>query len=54
MNPEESVARGTALRCAALSPLFKVREFSVTDITPYPIRVSWKYTGSDAMQVDTE
>lgn len=54
VNPEESVARGTALRCAALSPLFKVREFNVTDITPYPIRVSWKYTGTDAMQVDTD
>jgi len=54
VNPEESVARGSALRCAALSPLFKVRDFNVTDVTPYPIRVSWKYTGNDSMQVDTD
>jgi len=42
LNQEESVARGCALQCAILSPIFKVREFSLTDIQPYPIRVTWE------------
>jgi len=41
-NAEESVARGCALQCAILSPVFKVREFAVTDITPAPVRLVWK------------
>jgi molecular chaperone DnaK (HSP70) len=50
LNFEEAVARGCALQCAMLSPVFKVREFSVTDINPYPIKLSWK--SSDQMEVD--
>lgn len=41
LNQEESVARGCALQCAILSPIFKVREFSLTDLQPYPIKVTW-------------
>ncbi|KAG1660796.1 Heat shock protein [Nymphon striatum] len=41
LNLDEAVARGCALQCAILSPTFKVREFSVTDIQPYPISLSW-------------
>lgn len=29
------------LQCAMLSPTFKVRDFSVTDIQPYPIKLKW-------------
>ena len=29
-------------QCAILSPVFKVREFAVTDITPAPVRLVWK------------
>jgi heat shock protein 4 len=41
LNQEESVARGAALQCAILSPIFKVRDFSITDLQPYPIRITW-------------
>jgi len=42
LNAEESVARGCALDCAILSPVFKVREFKIEDCTPYPIDLVWK------------
>ena len=41
LNADECVARGCALQAAMLSPMFKVREFSVTDYTHHPISVSW-------------
>jgi len=49
MNSEESVVRGCALQCAILSPLFKVREYAITDLTSYPIKVSWKSLKSGAV-----
>ena len=45
LNADECVARGCALQAAILSPLFKVREFGVTDYTHHPISVSWSGTG---------
>jgi molecular chaperone DnaK (HSP70) len=45
LNADESVSRGCALQCAILSPTFKVREFSVTDIQPFPIKLSWQTEG---------
>jgi len=42
MNQDEAVARGCALQCAMLSPTFKVREFIVTDLQPYPLRLLWE------------
>ncbi|KAM9312889.1 heat shock 70 kDa protein 4 [Gastrophryne carolinensis] len=41
LNADEAVARGCALQCAILSPAFKVREFSITDLTPYSISLKW-------------
>ena len=41
LNQDEAVARGCALQCAMLSPAVRVREFSVTDIQPYPIKLTW-------------
>lgn len=41
LNADESVARGCALQCAILSPMFKVKEFSITDCVHLPVRVSW-------------
>lgn len=46
LNADESVSRGCALMCAILSPTFKVREFSVTDIQPFPIKLVWDNTGA--------
>ncbi|PKI84710.1 adenyl-nucleotide exchange factor sse1 [Malassezia vespertilionis] len=42
LNQDEANVRGDTLACAILSPVFRVREFSVHDISPYPIKVSWK------------
>merc|ERR1719312_750326 len=47
LNADEAVSRGCALQCAILSPTFKVREFSVTDIQPYPIKLVWKGASKD-------
>uniref|UniRef100_A0A671SYP3 Heat shock 70 kDa protein 4-like n=1 Tax=Sinocyclocheilus anshuiensis TaxID=1608454 RepID=A0A671SYP3_9TELE len=41
LNADEAVARGCALQCAILSPAFKVREFSITEVVPYPISLKW-------------
>lgn len=46
LNADEAVSRGCALMCAILSPTFKVREFSVTDIQPYPVKLVWDNQGS--------
>eukprot|EP01137_Pigoraptor_chileana_P004687 Opistho-2@46663 len=49
LNADEAVARGCALQCAIISPVFRVREFNVTDITPYAIELFWKSgTGEDS------
>lgn len=44
LNQDEAVARGCALQCAMLSPAVRVREFSVTDIQPYPLKLTWDAT----------
>uniref|UniRef100_A0A8C5QBW7 Heat shock protein 105 kDa n=1 Tax=Leptobrachium leishanense TaxID=445787 RepID=A0A8C5QBW7_9ANUR len=49
LNADEAVARGCALQCAILSPAFKVREFSVTDVVPYAISLKW-VTAQDEME----
>lgn len=38
---DEAVARGAALQCAILSPAVRVRDFSVTDVQPYAVRLCW-------------
>lgn len=43
-NQDESVVRGATLACASLSPVFRVREFSSTDVTLYPIDIHWEKT----------
>ena len=42
LNADEAVARGCALQSAMLSPTFRVREFAVNDVSPYPIVLNWK------------
>ncbi|KAJ3001856.1 UNVERIFIED_CONTAM: adenyl-nucleotide exchange factor sse1, partial [Siphonaria sp. JEL0065] len=41
LNLDEAVARGCALQCAIISPVFKVRDFTVQDWNGYPINLSW-------------
>lgn len=42
MNADEAIARGCAFSCAILSPVFRVRDFSVQDIVNYPIEFTWE------------
>ncbi|TBU24376.1 heat shock protein 70 [Dichomitus squalens] len=51
LNQDEAAARGATFACAMLSPTFRVREFSMTDINPYAIKVSWERQPEDE---DTE
>merc|ERR1719395_522633 len=54
LNFDECVAKGCALQCAMLSPAFKVRDFSVNDVTLYPIALAWSSSagGAEAMEVE--
>ena len=47
LNQDEAVARGATFACAMLSPTFRVRDFSMHDITPYPIKVHWEKSVGD-------
>lgn len=42
LNQDEAIARGCAFSCAILSPVFRVRDFSVHDIVTYPIEFIWE------------
>ena len=42
LNQDEAIARGATFACAVLSPVFKVRDFSVQDIATYPITIFWE------------
>jgi len=48
MNADESVARGCALQAAMLSPLYKVRDFTVVDLMPHPVTIGWMGSSADA------
>ncbi|XP_034739456.1 heat shock 70 kDa protein 4b isoform X1 [Etheostoma cragini] len=49
LNADEAVARGCALQCAILSPAFKVREFSITDVVSYPISLKWHSAAEEGL-----
>ncbi|KAG4920880.1 hypothetical protein AAZX31_18G095700 [Glycine max] len=40
LNASECVARGCALQCAMLSPIYRVREYEVKDVIPFSIGLS--------------
>lgn len=42
MNADEAIARGCAFSCAILSPVFRVRDFSVQDVISYAIEFAWE------------
>ncbi|RMZ79964.1 hypothetical protein DV738_g3087, partial [Chaetothyriales sp. CBS 135597] len=42
LNQDEAVARGCAFSCAILSPVFRVRDFSIHDIVTFPIEFTWE------------
>lgn len=46
-NQDEAVTRGCTLACATLSPVFRVRDFAVHDVTSYPIKFTWEKADVD-------
>ena len=53
LNQDEAIARGATFACAMLSPVFRVRDFHMTDISHYPIKVHWNASPTDP-EDDTE
>jgi heat shock protein 4 len=53
LNQDEAIARGATFACAMLSPVFRVRDFVIHDIQPYPIKVEWEKAPEDPDE-DTE
>ncbi|KAH8107653.1 heat shock protein [Cristinia sonorae] len=53
LNQDEAAARGATFACAMLSPVFRVRDFAMHDISPYPIKVHWERAAEDPDE-DTE
>lgn len=51
LNLDEAVARGCALQCAMLSPAFKVKDYEILDVQPYPITLYWKAEENGEMEV---
>lgn len=47
LNQDEAIARGATFACAMLSPVFRVRDFHIHDITHYPIKIQWPSIPSD-------
>ena len=54
MNAEEAVAKGCAVQAAMLSAFFKVKEYGVSDRTPYPINISVSYPDDPDHAMDSE
>ncbi len=42
LNQDEAIARGCAFSCAILSPVFRVRDFSIHDVVTYPVEFTWE------------
>lgn len=53
LNQDEAAARGATFACAMLSPVFRVRDFNLYDITPYSVKVKWDKQPGDPDE-DTE
>lgn len=47
LNQDEAIARGATFSCAMLSPVFRVRDFALHDMTPYAVKVQWSATATD-------
>lgn len=52
LNQDEAVARGCALQCAMLCPAILVRDFRITDIQNYPIKIVWDPASNEDGQIE--
>lgn len=41
LNQDEAIARGAALQCAIISPVFKVRDYTIHDTISFPVQFRW-------------
>ena len=48
LNTDEAACRGAALKCAILSPTFRVREFNIVDSVINEVTINWSADGSGA------
>ncbi|KAJ9125953.1 hypothetical protein QFC24_002738 [Naganishia onofrii] len=53
LNQDEAICRGATFACASLSPVFRVREFNIYDMTAYPVKVTWQQEAGNPDE-DTE
>ena len=54
LNADEAVARGATFSCAQQSPAFRLKEFAITDVAAYPVRIQWERSPGDLDNEDTE
>jgi heat shock protein 4 len=47
LNSDEAVAKGAALQCAIISPVFRVREFEIKDVSPFDVEIVWEPLSGD-------
>ncbi|GFS55381.1 heat shock 70 kDa protein 4L [Trichonephila inaurata madagascariensis] len=52
LNQDEAVARGCALQAAMLSPGVKVRDFHITDVQPYTIKLMWTLAKNEKGEIE--
>ncbi|XP_063233931.1 heat shock 70 kDa protein 4 [Bacillus rossius redtenbacheri] len=52
LNQDEAVARGCALQCAMSSPAIKVRDFSISDVQNFPIKLMWDTSLGDGGEME--
>ena len=50
LNRFNSILFVLSPQCAILSPAFKVREFSITDVVPYSISLKWNSAAEDGLK----
>merc|ERR1712187_451640 len=50
LNTDEAACRGGALKCAILSPTFRVREFNIVDSVINEVTSAWAADGTGANQ----
>ena len=53
LNMDEAIARGAALQCAIVSPLFKVRDYQIKDVTAYGIKIGWDAVTGDSATTES-
>ncbi|GBG31787.1 Heat shock 70 kDa protein [Hondaea fermentalgiana] len=54
LNADEATSRGCALRCAILSPAFRVKEFIISDTVTQPIKLEWDAAAAPAEEPEDD